>query len=158
MFTKDPILVNSLVGILLRFRMRKVALIADIESMYCRVRVKPEDQKMLRFLWWKHGNYNEPAQHFCMTSHVFGAKSSACIASFAIHCAIDEAQKRGKISQDSVDYARHNFYVDDFLCSTKSTEDGIRVAHEVTEAVAKGGFRLTKWLSNERKVIEFPQR
>ena len=62
-----------------------------------------------------------------MTSHVFGAKSSACIASHAIHCAITEAEKQGKISEDSADMAH---------------------------AVMKGGFRLTKWLSNERKVIE----
>ena len=92
-----------------------------------------------------------------MTSHVFGAKSSACIASFAIHCAIDEAQRKGNISEDSAEFARKNFYVDDFLCSTDTTDDGIRIAHEITEAVMKGGFRLTKWLSNERKVIEsFP--
>ena len=92
-----------------------------------------------------------------MTSHVFGAKSSACIASFAIHCAIDVAKRNGKISEDSAELARKNFYVDDFLCSTDTTDDGIRIAHEITEAVMKGGFRLTKWLSNEREVIEsFP--
>ena len=135
----------------LMYGMKKVALIADIESMYCRVRVKPQDEKMLRFLWWKDGNYIEPPQHFCMTSHVFGAKSSACIASFAIHCAIDEAQKRGQISNDSAEYARKNFYVDDFLASTDSIQDGIRIAHEITDTVMKGGFRLKKWLSNERK-------
>ena len=56
---QGPDLVSSLVGILLRFRMKPVALIADIESMYCRVRVKPEDEKMLRFLWWKDGNYDK---------------------------------------------------------------------------------------------------
>ena len=31
------------------------------------------------------------------------------------------------------------------------------MTHEITETVMKGGFRLTKWLSNEGKVIEsFP--
>ena len=109
---------------------------------------------MLQFLWWKDGNYNETPQHFCMTLHVFGAKSSACIVFFAIHCAIDEAQKRGNISEDSAELARKNFYVDDFLSSTDTIDDGIRIAHEITDAVMKGGFRLTKWLSNERKVIE----
>ena len=75
-----------------------------------------------------------------MTSRVFRAKSSACIASFAIHCTIDEAQKKRKMSEDSAELARKNFYVDDFLCSTDTIDDGIRISHEITEAVMKGGF------------------
>ena len=92
-----------------------------------------------------------------MTSHVFGAKSSACVASYAIRCAIDEAENKGQIDPDAAELGRRNFYVDDFLASADSTDDAIRIAHQVTDAVKSGGFRLTKWLSNDRKVIDsFP--
>ena len=107
--------------------------------IYCRVRVQPNDKQMLRFLWWKDGNYDRMPQHFCMTSHVFGAKSSACIENFAIYCAIDEAKMRGNISKDSAELARKNVYdVDDFLCSTDTLDDGIPIANEITNAVMKG--------------------
>ena len=93
-----------------------------------------------------------------MTSHVFGAKSSACVAGFAVQSCIQEAEKQGKISPDSATLARKNFYVDDFLSSADTTEDDIRIAHEVMSTLAYGRFRLTKWLSNDRKLIEsFPQ-
>ena len=157
MVLQGPDLVNSLIGILIRFRMKSIALISDVESMYCRVRVYPDDQRMLRFIWWENEDFTKEASTYCMTSHVFGAKSSACVASYAIRCAIDEAEKKGQIDPDAAELGRRNFYVDDFLASADSTDDAIRIAHQVTDAVKSGGFRLTKWLSNNRKVIDsFP--
>ena len=47
---KGPNLVNSLVGVLLRFRKHPVAVVADIESMFHQVRVAPRDRDALRFL------------------------------------------------------------------------------------------------------------
>ena len=40
-------LVNSLVGVLLRFRMDRVTTVADIEAMFHQVKVKPEDCESL---------------------------------------------------------------------------------------------------------------
>ena len=42
---------NDLVAILSRFRKEKIALAADIESMYYQVQVSPRDRDSLRFLW-----------------------------------------------------------------------------------------------------------
>ena len=103
-------------------------------------------------MWWKEGKYDKATQYFCMTSHVFGAKSLACFASFAIICAIYDAIKKGNTS-------RKNFTLMNFFCSTDTINEAITIAHETTKAVVKRGFRLTKWLSNERKVIEsFPTK
>ena len=52
---KGPDLVNSLLGVLLRFRLYKYAFLADIESMYLQVKIPPVDRNALRFLW-KIGN------------------------------------------------------------------------------------------------------
>ena len=49
---QDPDYTNSLVGVLLRFHEENVALVGDIESMFHQVKVRPEDQDSLRFLWW----------------------------------------------------------------------------------------------------------
>ena len=48
---KGPDLLNSLVGILLRFREGQHAIIGDIEAMYHQVKVLKEDADSLRFLW-----------------------------------------------------------------------------------------------------------
>ena len=49
---------------------------------------------------------------------------------------------------------RKNFYVDDCLKSVQSEQDAVRLAGQLRDLLAKGGFRLTKWLSNSHRVIE----
>ena len=48
---QGPDIMNSLLGVLLRFRQDPVALVADIEGMFNQVKVPPEDAVALRFLW-----------------------------------------------------------------------------------------------------------
>ena len=45
-----PDLLNSLVGVLLRFREQRVGLAADTEAMFHQCRIIEEDQPALRFL------------------------------------------------------------------------------------------------------------
>ena len=46
-----PDLLNSLVVVIMRFRLHAVAMISDIEAMFFQVRVIEKDQPSLRFLW-----------------------------------------------------------------------------------------------------------
>ena len=48
---KEPHLLNDLLGILIRFRENKIALIGDIKKMYHTVKTKTIDQHTHRFLW-----------------------------------------------------------------------------------------------------------
>ena len=50
---QGPDFMNSLVGVLMRFRQDHIALAADIEAMFHQVRVKDDDCDALRFLWWQ---------------------------------------------------------------------------------------------------------
>ena len=46
-----PDLLRSLIGVLLRFRLGRIAFTADIQFMFHQVYVANEDQDFLRFLW-----------------------------------------------------------------------------------------------------------
>ena len=46
---KGPDLLSNLTGIILRFKEDNIALSADIEQMFMKVKVTPEDRKYLRF-------------------------------------------------------------------------------------------------------------
>ena len=48
---RGPDLMNSLIGVLMRFRKNRIALLGDIEAMFYQVFVKPEHANALRFLW-----------------------------------------------------------------------------------------------------------
>ena len=44
-------------------------------------------------------------------------------------------------------------YVDDLMKSTETAADAISLANKVSEQLNKVSFRLTKWCSNDRSVI-----
>ena len=48
---KGPDFMSSLVGVLTRFRLEKIAIVGDVEQMFHQVFVDPKDRKYLRFLW-----------------------------------------------------------------------------------------------------------
>ena len=47
-----------------------------------------------------------------------------------------------------------NVYVDDCLKSVTTAPETFRLANQLVQLLAKGGFHLTKWVSNSREVLE----
>ena len=149
---QGPDLTNSLFGVLIRFREDPVALMADIEAMFHHVHVSPDDYDALRFLWWPNNDLNEEPQEFQMMVHLFGAASSPSCANFALRkTADDNSDDFGKAISDIV---MKNFYVGDCLKSAKDEDEGMNVASSLSCFLNRGGFRLTKWVSNSAKVTE----
>ena len=69
-----PDLLNSLIGVLLRFRVGPVAISADVEEMFLRIRTTEEDSDSLRFLWKDDFHNNDSPDTYKMLVHIFGAK------------------------------------------------------------------------------------
>ena len=87
--SKGPDLLSNLVGIILRFQESHIAISSDIEQMFMQVKVAPSDRSYLRFLWDRNGKIEE----YEYTSHIFGATSSPCIASYALRRSAKDNQK-----------------------------------------------------------------
>ena len=69
---RGPDLTNSLLGLLLRFRQKRIVLAVDIQSMFLQVKVPAEDADALRFLWWEDADFSKPPEEYQMVSHIFG--------------------------------------------------------------------------------------
>lgn len=149
---QGPDLTNPLVEVLLKFRQFPYAYMADIKSMFYQVSVPQKDRDYLRFLWWPDGNLqNDPAE-YRMTVHLFGANSSPSCANFALQRTVrDNCKDYLEATQQTV---LQNFYVDDCLKSAATEEELVKVAHEVKSLCAKGGFELTKFVSNSIELLE----
>ena len=147
-----PNLTNNLVGILLRFRLGYIALLADIEAMFYQVRVPVADAGFLRFLWWEEGDVDKPVAEYQMTVHLFGATSSPSCSVFALLKTAED--NRELVGTTVTNTLHHNFYVDDCLKSVDSVEEAVDLYHNLRRVCNKGGFNLTKWLSNERRIME----
>ena len=149
---QGPDLTNNLVGVLTRFRQEPVALMADVESMFHQVHVSPDDCDALRFLWWPNNDLNSDPEEYQMMVHLFGATSSPSCANFGLRRTAEDNQQA--FSKEAVNSVKDNFYVDDCLKSVSSENKAIVLVDELRQLLSKGGFRLTKWISNSRKVID----
>ena len=58
-------------------------------------------------------------------------------------------------SKDTKNAILTNFYVDDLLISESNEEKAIKLTQDVKTAVAEGGFNLTSFNSNSKKVLKY---
>ena len=149
---QGPDLTNSLVGVLCRFRPENVAIVADVEAMYHQVHVNPNDTDALKFMWFPDGDLSKQPEEYQMLVHLFrGIWPSSC-ANYALRrTALDNSDK---FDADIVRTVQRDFYVDDLIKSVKTSEDAIRMQQQLTRMLACGGFHLTKWNSNCRRVLD----
>ena len=77
---QGPDVTNTLVGVLTQFQEDPVAFMTDVEAMFYRVRVQPDDCKYLRFFWWPHGDLGKEPEEYQMLLHLFGGASSPSCA------------------------------------------------------------------------------
>ncbi|KAK7886828.1 hypothetical protein WMY93_026449 [Mugilogobius chulae] len=142
---------QQLIWVLTRFRQEQVAVMGDIRQMFYQVKVASEDKDFLRFLWWPQGDTSQDPIEYRMTVHLFGAVSSPSCACFALRKTAEDNQ--GRFAKEVVETLLHNFYVDDCLKSTATEEEAITMIKDLMNICSKGGFQLTKWVSNSRVVI-----
>ena len=145
-------LINSLVGVLARFRLEPVAIMADIEAMFYQVHVPENQRSFLRFLWWPNGNTDECLAGYEMCVHIFGAISSPACANFALHKTAEVNME--KFGYEALQYVKEDLYVDDLLKSKDSLESAIDLVSKIKMMCTTGGFNLTKFSFNRRAVIQ----
>ena len=149
---QGPDLTNSLLGVLCRFRQEPVAFACDIEGMFHQVKVNEEHRDYLRFLWWDHGDTTKEPTEYRMTLHLFGAASSPGCANLALKTTAEDNEKN--LGSETAEFLTKNFYVDDGLKSVKTVNEAIVLIQKSKEMCKQGGFRLYKFISNRKEVIE----
>ena len=109
----------------------------------------PADCKVLKCLWRE--NNTEPISVCEYGRHIFGAKISP-------KCVNYDLQQVGRDSRDDkgmiANLIKRKFYLDDFVKSVASEEEGAQVYKCLPKSLACGGFKLTKWICNNENVME----
>ena len=141
-------LLRNLVGIVFRFREHKIAMTADIGSMFLQVAVPKEECKCLRFLW-----RDEPSDTvgiYEYTRHVFGAKSLIC-ANYGFQQSGRDNQVEFPEASFRID---RNFYMDDLVKSVDTPQQAIECYRQLVETLKRSGITLKKLASNCPEVTE----
>lgn len=144
-----PDFLQSLFGVLIRFREGRIAVVADIKEMFLQIKIIDSDRDSLRFLW--RGEDREgPPQEYRMTSLIFGAASSPCTAIYVKNKnADDHGLEHPEVAKATV----RNFYMDDYLGSFDDANKAKQVINAMHKVHLNASFELRGYASNLPEVI-----
>ena len=141
-----PDQMNSLLGVLMRFRKEKVGVMCDVEQMFHSFHVNQEHRNFLRFLWFKDNHPDGAIAEYRMNVHLFGNGSSPAVATFGLRKTVNDGEE--KCSEKVKQFVNRNFYVDDGLASLPTAKEAVDLIMETQAALASRNLRLQKVVSN----------
>ncbi|GIX67568.1 hypothetical protein CDAR_563991 [Caerostris darwini] len=136
-----PQLQADLTTILIRFRMHKIAMTADIEKMYRQIKLKDSD---FQRIVWRDSPF-KPIQDFRLTRIAYGTASAPYLAVKCLQqLAIQEEQNFPLASKAAL----KDFYVDDLMSGANSTTEALDLQAQLIQMLSSAGLVLRKWASN----------
>jgi hypothetical protein len=143
-----PIIQEELFNILLRFRMYKYVLSADVEKMYRQVLITPSQRNMQRILWRE--NSSEPIKHYALNTVTYGTASAPFLAIRSLQQLAHENQNKYPKAANVI---LHDFYVDDLLTGCNDIGEAVKLYKEIKMILESVGFKLRKWSSNNTHIL-----
>ena len=144
-----PTVHSSLVDVLLRFRLKRIAITTDISKMYRAIELAESDRDLHRFVW--RSSESDTIKDYRMTRLTFGISASSFIANMCVKQNATNLALQYPLAAKAV---QESFYVDDGLTGSDDITTAIRLQKELQEMFLKGGFQLHKWNSSEPAVIQ----
>ena len=120
--------------------------------MFHQIQIPIKERDLMHFLWWKDENIENELQEFGMCVYLFGAVFSPSCANFTLKQIANDYQD--KFDSITIDTVKNCFYVDDCLTSVPSVSATKLLMTELKQLLKLGGFNLTKWTSNNHKMIQ----
>lgn len=132
---------------LIKFRIHKIVMTADIEKMYRQILVHEDDRKYQRLLWRDTNDIST----FQLNTVTFGVSSSPFLAIRTIHqLADDEADAFPNASR----VLKNDLYVDDLLTGENTIENARKLRNDIIQLLERGKFNIRQWASNDRRLLE----
>lgn len=143
-----PKLQADINSILLRFRLHRVAFIADIKQMYRQVALSPQDRDWQRILF--RFDTNQPICHYRLKTVTYGLASSSFLA---LRTILQVAEDEGRDSPLAREVLSRDVYVDDVVSGADDEEAALEAQQQLISVLGKGCFELRKWTSNSVRVL-----
>lgn len=143
-WAKGPDVINSLIGVLMRFRQGLFAIAGDISKMYNSVKLSLLDQHTHRFVW-RNGDSNNEPEHYALTRVAFGDRPSGAIAIIALRATADMSKDTHPKEAEIIN---KDSYVDDLLTSVDDEDQVIPLMSGIESVLKGGGFTIKYWVTS----------
>ncbi|XP_072395156.1 uncharacterized protein [Diabrotica undecimpunctata] len=139
----------DLFEILIRFRLYKYTLIADIEKMFRQIRINPKQTFLLNILW--RNSPQEELKCLELQTVTYGTNS----ASFLSTRCLKELTVRNKEKYPlAADALENSCYVDDILHGANDIETLYKTYKQLSTSLNSAGIPLHKWSSNSSEFLD----
>ena len=149
---RGPVMLPNLCGLLIRFRLNAIALVADVEKAFLNIGLQQQDRDVTRFLWLKDPKNmaiegNLQVFRFCRIP--FGVVSSPFLlgATIAHHLKQSDNSLAASILC--------NTYVDNVVTGVQNVAEAKKFYIESKELFAKASMNLREWGSNSKEFFKF---
>jgi len=144
-----PTIQDSLMNIVIRFRLHKVAFIADIRKMYRQILVDPQQTDLQRIVWRNHPT--DEIKHYRLLTVTYGTASAPYLATATLK---QLAQNKSEEIPLGALIVQRDFYVDDLMSGCPSVSQAICAQSQLQELCSAGHFSLLKWSSNSQELLQ----
>ena len=147
-----PNLLAKIFDILLRFRMNKIGILADIKQAFLNISIHPDHRDFLRFLWRDPSSSEREIVVFRFMRVVFGLTSSPFLLNGTIR---QHMSKYRDSDKEFVEQFLSDLYVDDITTGSDTVEKGKVFFEKASSSMSGAGLQLRKWTSNDAELQEF---
>ncbi|XP_070526964.1 uncharacterized protein [Cardiocondyla obscurior] len=140
---------DSLINIILRFRLPVVAITADLQKMYRQVQLHPDDRDYQGILW--RFDARDLVEEYRLNTVTYGQSSAPYLAIRSVRrLAEDEAQRFPRAASVLLS----DLYVDDIITGAENERDARNLVLQIRKLLRRGGFETHKWQSNCRSCVD----
>nr|CDJ96867.1 Retrotransposon domain containing protein [Haemonchus contortus] len=150
---RGPVILPQLFGILLRFRIGRIGIIANVEKAFLQVRLHESERDFTRCLWlWDYRQPPEPNNIRCLrfTRVAFGLTASPFLLAATTHYHLDTYSSE----RDLVQVIKNNLYVDNVLLTAENYDEARYKYIKCKEMFNALSINLREFVSNDEKLMQ----
>ena len=150
MLDPGPCLLPRLFDILVRFRLGKIGIVADIKKAFLQIAIDEDHRDFLRMIWYENVFAQNPTVKILrFPIVVFGLTLSPFILNGTVRIRKTEHIKAiiQKLTGD--------LYVDDVTSSLNNQIKGQKVYETTKSCLSSASFELRKWVTNDEKLQQY---
>ena len=144
-------MLSDLCGLLIRFCLSPIAVIADIEKAFSSVGLQAADRDVTRFLWLKDPTVmkldnNVQIYRFCRVP--FGVISSPFLLAATISYHLQQSDNQ------FAEVLKRDIYVDNIITGVNTIEEAETLYNEAKSLFTAASMNLREWASNSQQFME----